>query len=337
MTRTLLSPGLRRWLWGLLLPVFLGASLLLPPQLSRRGGPVEFQVDPGMSALDVSEHLERLGLVRSRYAFLAVAWSHGTLGRLRAGLYRAWPHESLWTLVGRLESGEMSDVAVTIPEGWNAREIAARVGPALGFTTAAFLAAVRDTTLADSLNVPLPFLEGYLFPDTYRFLPGTTPQQVVHRMVGRFEEIWGRRYGATADSLGLDRHEALTLASLIEAEARVSEERPRIAAVFRNRLREGMKLQSDPTVAYALGTRPDRIYIKDLAIESPYNTYLVYGLPPGPICSPGEGALKAALKPLSGCLDLYFVATGDGRHIFSRTNDDHNAARRRVAAATGTD
>lgn len=332
-----LAPGFRRWIWGLLLPLFLGASLLLPPELRRRTEPVRFQIDPGMTAQDVGQHLERLGLVRSRYAFLAVAWSRGTLGRLRAGGYQAWPHESLWQLTRRLETGEVSDTALTIPEGWNVREIGARIGPALGFSAADFLAAVADSALADSLEVPLPFLEGYLFPDTYRFLPGTPPRAVVRRMVGRFEEIWERSFARQADSLGLRRHELLTLASLIESEAQVSEERPRISAVFQNRLRERMKLQSDPTVAYALGTRPDRIFLRDLAVESPYNTYLVYGLPPGPICSPGEGALRAALNPLPECRDLYFVATGDGRHIFSRTNEAHNEARRQVAARPGTE
>lgn len=326
-----LPPPLQRALWALLLLAFLGGSLLLPPAVGERPEPVPFLIEPGMGTVGIAAYLEHLGLVRSRWAFLAVAYTRGAVGKLRAGPYRARASESLWALADRLKRGDVVDMSVTIPEGFNAREIGARLAPVLGFTTSDFLAAVRDSTLADSLGVPVPTLEGYLFPDTYRFIPGVTPRGAVVRMASHMLSLFQSRYAGRADSLGMSRHQVLTLASLVEAEARMPEERPRIAAVFLNRLKTGMKLQSDPTVAYALGSRPERIFQKDLAVESPYNTYLVYGLPPGPICSPGDQSVRAVLHPLSSCRDLYFVASGDGHHIFSETNEAHNEARRRVA------
>lgn len=330
-----LPPPLQRALWALLLLVFLGSSLLLPPAVGDRPEPIPFLIEPGMGSVGIAAHLERLGLVRSRWAFLFVAWTRGAVGRLRAGPYKARASESLWTLADRLKRGDVVDMAVTIPEGFNAREIGARLAPVLGFTVSDFLAAVHDSSLADSLGVPIASLEGYLFPDTYRFIPGVTPRGAVVRMASHMLALLEPLLAGRADSSGLSRHQLLTLASLVEAEARMPEERPRIAAVFLNRLRTGMKLQSDPTVAYALGTRPARIFQKDLAVESPYNTYLVYGLPPGPICSPGGESVRAVLNPLAGCRDLYFVASGDGHHIFSETNEAHNQARRRVAGGQG--
>jgi UPF0755 protein len=320
------------WAAGLFLFLLLGAgSLFLPADLGGGGPPVRVTLKPGLATRAIGQELRRAGLVRSSDAFTLVALLSGRASELQAGTYEFRGTEGLGTLVDRMARGDVLRVAVTIPEGFNSREIAGRVAPILGCTPAEFLGHVHDAALSESLGVAGASLEGYLYPDTYHLIPGTDARRFVRRLAERTMRLFDERFAARADSLGMDRHRILTLASLVEAEARVDDERSRIAAVFWNRLREGMKLQSDPTVAYVLGRRPERIYYRDLEVESPYNTYRVEGLPPGPICSPGEASIEATLNPLPGCRDLYFVATGDGRHLFSTTNDAHNAARRRVA------
>lgn len=329
----------RNALWVLALLIFLGfgaGSLFLPVTFSPEPRPVRLTLTPGLSTRAIGLRLRGAGVIRSSDAFAAVALFSGHASRLKAGTYDFQASESLRKLVERMARGDVVRMAVTIPEGFNSREIATRVAPILGCLPAGVTEAVEDPALRDSLGVgEAPGLEGYLFPDTYELIPGGDPRRFVARLVGRMIERFAQKYAARAESLGLSRHDVLTLASLVEAEAAVDEERPRIAAVFLNRLRSGMKLQSDPTVAYVLGRRPDRIYTRDLEVNSPYNTYRVTGLPPGPICSPGESSIEAVLHPLADCRDYYFVATGDGRHLFSATNDDHNEARRRVGLLPG--
>jgi UPF0755 protein len=290
-------------------------------------------VDRGLSSAAIARKLEAQGIIRARWAFQLAALIKGRTSSLKAGTYEFTGKETLFELIDRMASGDVSDRVLTIPEGLTAREVAERVSQVVAVPSDSFLAAVHDAAVADSLGVPNGTLEGYIFPDTYHVIPGTAAKELVGRLVNRMLELYDARFAARAESLGLSRHEALTLASLVEAEAQVDQERPRIAAVFWNRLKAGMKLQSDPTVAYALGKRPDRIFQKDLLVESPYNTYLATGLPPGPICSPGVLSIQAALFPTPDSREYYFVATGDGSHVFSTTNDEHNEARRRVAVS----
>jgi UPF0755 protein len=186
-----------------------------------------------------------------------------------------------------------------------------------------FLALTTDSVFARSLGLPGSRLEGYLYPDTYPFYPLLTPQEVTRMMVERAIKTFGEEMALPDARLGLTLHQLVTLASIVEAEAQVPSERPRIAAVFYNRLRLGMMLQSDPTVSYAMGVWRGRVFYRDLDVKSPYNTYRNRGLPPGPICSPGRGAIHAVLFPLPDSTELYFVARGDGTHIFSKTWEDH--------------
>lgn len=333
-----LSPAGRRFLWALALFAFLAAgfvSFFLPTDPDGREPPVYVIVQPGLSSAGIARRLESAGVIRSRWAFQLVALIKGKTSLLKAGGYDIAGSETLWSMVDRIAAGDVADAALTIPEGLNAGEVADKVAVVLGCTREEFLKAVFDTAAAAGQGIPTRNFEGYLFPDTYDVIPGSPPAELVKRLVTRMTERFDRTFKARADSLGFSRHEVLTLASLVEAEAQVAHERPRIAAVFMNRLRAGMKLQSDPTVAFVIGgfmgARPARIYEKDLAVQSPYNTYVVTGLPPGPICSPGESSIRAALFPEPGCRDYYFVAAGDGSHLFSPTNDAHNEARRRVA------
>ncbi|HYS70605.1 MAG TPA: endolytic transglycosylase MltG, partial [Gemmatimonadaceae bacterium] len=190
---------------------------------------------------------------------------------------------------------------------------------------------VTDTALLARLDVPNKTLEGYLFPDTYAFPLGTTARQAVREMVYSFERRWRPEWDSSAVELKINRNDLVTMASIVEKEARVPEERPVIAAVYYNRLKRGMLLQADPTVQYALGHHVGRVLYKDLTIDSPYNTYVHKGLPPGPVASPGVASLAAAANP-ANVPYLYFVATRDGHHEFRMTLEQHTDAVREVRA-----
>ncbi|MEO7965651.1 MAG: endolytic transglycosylase MltG, partial [Gemmatimonadaceae bacterium] len=194
--------------------------------------------------------------------------------------------------------------------------------------------AARDTALLHRLDIPTGTLEGYLFPDTYTFPPGAKARDVVNAMVERFEKAWKPEWDAELKSRAITRHAAVTMASIVEKEARVPEERPVISAVYYNRLKAGMLLQADPTVQYALGKHVDRVLFKDLEIDSKYNTYKYPGLPPGPIASPGAPSLLAAVAPAKVPF-LYFVADNDGHHEFRRTFAEHSEAIRSIRKRAG--
>jgi UPF0755 protein len=197
----------------------------------------------------------------------------------------------------------------------------------LGVPIASFDSLAHDRAFLDTLGITAPSLEGYLAPDTYEFLPGTSPEVAFRTMVRRTQSVL-EQAAAGRDSLplGLSLHQLLILASIVEAEAEHDDERPRIARVYLNRLQRGMRLQADPTVGYALGRGPRvRLYLRDLATTSPYNTYLHEGLPPGPICNPGRASIVAVMDPTAGDKALYFVARGDGRHAFAETYSGHLA------------
>ena len=232
-------------------------------------------------------------------------------------------------LIDALGGGDAGIDRITIPEGYAIVQIAPLLVRALQVPPDSVDSAVSDSALRARLGVPAPTLEGYLFPDTYVFSPGTTARQAVAEMVDRFERAWKPEYTAQLAVLGISRHAAVTMASIVEKEARLPEERAVIAAVYYNRLRKQMPLQADPTIQYALGHHVDRVYYKDLTIESPYNTYLHPGLPPGPIASPGGASLRAAVTP-ANVPYLYFVAAPDGHHEFRTTLAAHDQAKQLV-------
>jgi UPF0755 protein len=212
------------------------------------------------------------------------------------------------------------------------REVAALVAPRLGVSATRIDSLAHDRALLDSLGIAAPSLEGYLAPDSYEWLPGTPPEVVLRTMVQHTRDrVQKATAGCDSMPLGFDAHQLLTMASIVEAEAQAAPERAHIARVYLNRLAMGMRLQADPTAAYALGTNPrHRLTLKDLRVESPYNTYLHDGLPPGPICSPGLLSIEAVMSATPGARDLYFVARGDGRHLFAATYAQHVA---NIAAA----
>ena len=261
--------------------------------------------------------------------FRVYARLRGADRTLKPGVYEMRQGSSWDAALGKLVSGDVVKVKVAVPEGWTTREIAGRLAQVTGTPRDVVQILLADTAAARRYGVPGPTLEGYLYPATYTFPLGTPLPQMVRTMTRRYREVWTPAMRARADSLGMSEREVVTLASIVEKEAKVWDERDEISAVYHNRLRIGMPLQADPTVQYALGEHQSRLlykHIRDVK-DNPYNTYRHRGLPPGPIASPSKGAIQAALRPAQVDF-IYFVARPDGRHVFTRTLAEHNAAKR---------
>jgi UPF0755 protein len=276
---------------------------------------------PGSSTVRMGRQLEASGIVRSQYAFDLMRW--WKRGRLRAGEYRFDHPASVIEVYGRIARGDVYTKSVTIPEGASIFEIGARLeqagfGPRQGFLDAQ----ARETGLVADLDPTAKSLEGYLFPDTYHLARKATMEQVAATMVRRFRVVAGQ--------LGLkgNVHRVVTMASLVERETAVDAERPLVASVFTNRLAKNMPLMTDPSVIYGLELRNQwrgAVYQSDLKLDTPYNTYLHAGLPPGPVANPGIPSLRAAMAPAATDY-FYFVASGanpQGRSLFARTLDEH--------------
>jgi UPF0755 protein len=244
---------------------------------------------------------------------------------IKPGTYALRRGASWGSILTALHEGRGIVASFTIPEGFSLAQAVRVIARALGVPEDSVVAAVRDTALLRRLDLPTPTIEGYLFPDTYTFEPGTSARVAVRTTVERFERIWRPEWDLRLDSMAMSRHDVVTLASIVEKEARIPQERAVIAAVYLNRLRDGMLLQADPTVQYARGRHSNRLLYRDLAVESPYNTYRVKGLPPGPIASPGEASLRAAVYP-ANVPYKFFVAYPDGHHEFRRTYAEHLVA-----------
>ncbi len=281
----------------------------------------------GSSLRQIAAGLADSGLIRHRTMFIAYVkwWQPGP--HLQAGEYALRASMSPEQIVEILRQGKVRHYSLMIPEGLTVREIAAMVAEQQFGDAPTIQALMSDPAFIASLNLETPSLEGYLFPDTYHLPRSISEKALLTLMVDTLRENYTDETANRAAQLGLTQHEVLTLASLIEKEAQVDDERPLISAVYHNRLRKGMRLQCDPTVIYALGEHFDgNIRKQDLKIDSPYNTYRYRGLPPGPIANAGRRSLEAAVNPAA--VDyLYFVATGSkGRHKFSRTLQKHNRA-----------
>ncbi len=291
------------------------------------------QIEPGLGVLGIGQVLEEKGLIRHVWAFVAQAYLSRAARGLQAGYYQLSSDMSTAEIVTALAKGESAMRKVTFPEGYGLDEISALLEKEQVCERPSFLGAASDQAVNQVLGVTLPAkagtAEGYLFPDTYFFAVGEDPVRVVQTMVSQFkikfyDPIW---LPAAARRPWGSLHQVVTLASLVEKEARADEERALIAGVLLKRLRQNMLLQCDATVQYALGQHKPRLTLEDLKVDSPYNTYKYPGLPPGPICCPGLPSLQAALYPQQTDY-LFYVAKPDGTHVFSRTYEEHLAAKR---------
>jgi UPF0755 protein len=296
------------------------------------GGPsVEIVVPQGASTQAISAKLQGAGLLKRPWTFVLLVRWRGDGTRMKAGRYRFEGPYSLLDIEQKMVQGEVERREVTFPEGRSLYDVAEIVARA-GMTSENFRKAAEDTTLVKDLDPEARNLEGYLFPETYDIKEGSDEHALAAEMVARartvFEELGLDASGRTTAGVTLTLRQIVTLASIVELETAAPEERPRIAGVFLNRLLKGMKLQTDPTVIYALkleGQYHGNIRKVDLSSPSPYNTYRFTGLPPGPIASPGRGALEAVLSP-EPTDALYFVSRNDGTHVFSKTLREHERA-----------
>ncbi|MHB8054517.1 MAG: endolytic transglycosylase MltG [Candidatus Aminicenantales bacterium] len=287
-----------------------------------------FEIEKGRSVRAVADALKERGLIRKTAPFLLRYKLFHKSEKLKAGEYALPSGGGTKAILATLLRGKIYLHPVTVPEGLTAAEtFGLFLADAFG-TPETFEAAFKDTAAIALLDPAAPDLEGYLFPETYRLPKEATAAEILSSMTSQFKDVFGPEERKQAADIGLTPRQAVTLASLIEKETGRAEEKPLVSAVFHNRLRLGMKLDCDPTVIYALqrdGILSRALRSRDLRYDSPYNTYMVKGLPPGPICSPGRVSLEAALRPAPADF-LYFVAKREGGHVFSRTIKEHLAA-----------
>lgn len=314
-----------------------GAGLYFVDQTkgTPTGKEVIVTIDQGATATSIADRLKEAGVIRSAWLFRLVARMRGTASSLKPGEYTMRTGMSFAAVLDLLEEGpEVPFVRVTIPEGRALGQIADIFQEKLGIKRADFLkAAQRKASEVELLPKASKNLEGLLFPDTYFFKEAATADEAVARLLEEFETKTASLDLAGAVTLGVSAYQSVVVASLIEREGKVDEERARIAGVIYNRLRRGMRLELDATAQYAIylktGRMPDAITVEDLQIESPFNTYKIPGLPPAPIASPGLPSLRAALDPEKNDFLFYVLSTDGKRHCFAKTFEEFNAYKNR--------
>lgn len=268
-------------------------------------------IEPGMSAREIAFLLKEEHLISSPYVFMYYTRLAGASAKIRPGAYCLNSAMGLPVILSKLVAGETYGIRITVPEGYTSWQIAHLLAEKRLADEKEFLQIVREKNL-----------EGYLFPATYSIIPGTPTRTIIQRMVEKFNYVFAKEYLQQAQKLDMTQREILTLASIIEREAKVNSEKSLISGVFHNRLQKRWLLESCATVQYALNNTKTKLTFKDLKIKSSYNTYLHSGLPPGPICNPGESSIRAALYPEKSD-KLFFVSRRDGTHVFSRYYQEH--------------
>ena len=287
--------------------------------------PVEVRVEQGDSLATVVRKLHDQRLIANGFLFSLWARLNGLEKKIHQGLYRFETRVPPREILDRLVTGRGIFQTVTIPEGLTIKEIAELLDKMQIADTDKFIEEAANPTLLATLGLSEKGLEGYLFPSTYHFTPATPEKDIISAMVEQFRKISMPLLNQRDDTSSLSSHEILTLASIIEKETGVDGERPLVSAVFHNRLKRLMPLQSDPTVIYGIKEFNGNLTRKNLQDSSPYNTYRITALPPGPICNPGLSSIRAALRPAQVPY-LYFVSKNDGTHLFSATIEAHNQA-----------
>jgi UPF0755 protein len=286
-------------------------------------------VEKGDSLHKISQKLEGSGLKFNPQLFSLSAKLLNVDRKIFPGRYDFQKGLTLWDLISKFYRKEISTIDVTIPEGSNLSQIAGILKKEIELDSTLFVKACFNTGLIHDLGLNSRNLEGYLFPDTYKLFWKMEPEKIIRIMVRELENVITDSLKSQLKKINLNLYEVLILASLIESEAKIDQERPLISSVYHNRLKIGMPLQCDPTVIYALGGLDRPLTLKDLEVDSPYNTYRYPGLPPGPINNPGKASILAAFSPAE-VKYLYFVAKGDGSHIFSLDLEEHNRAKAKI-------
>ena len=289
---------------------------------------VEINIPKGVTLSEISDILKEKRIISNKRTFTMAVKSLGHEKNIPAGRYILHNAVNNRVIINQLVYGVPSLKKITVLEGWTINDIANELDKKLKINKKKFLRLCHDNKRVKLFNLQGNSFEGYLFPDTYTFAEGIDPNLVLNRMVTEFNNNISKSMKVQAQELGMSMLEIVTLASIIEGEAIYDSERSIISAVYHNRLKKGMKLQADPTIQYIIDDGPRRLLNDDLKIQSNYNTYLNFGLPPGPINNPGKESIIAALYPSVNDY-LYFVARGDGYHTFTKNEKDHNKAKRK--------
>ncbi len=309
------------------LSLFVVASFLtyIKSPVDQHDEEVTVEIPRGASFTAAVSILSDAGLIKHKTLFFVLAGLKNAQNRIRAGEYELSTSMSPAHILEKMVRGEVLEYPVSVPEGFDMDKIADRLVEDKLVKKETFLKLCADREFLSSLGIDAKTAEGYLFPDTYSFTRRMGEKEIIQIMVNRFREKVTPEMKRRAESLGLTFEQFITLASLIEKEAKLKSERPLISAVFHNRLQKGIRLQCDPTAVYGMANFEGPIKRSHLKRRSPYNTYVIHGLPPGPIASPGLESMKAALYPAP--VDyLYFVSRNDGSHQFSSNLRSHNMA-----------
>lgn len=288
---------------------------------------VKVTIPEGSTLTQISEILVDKGLVTNQQMFIITTRMMRYSNRIPAGMFALQNANNNRSIIKQLVSNNQAMVRVTLLEGWTIKEVSQALGESLGLSSEIISSFCYDQQFISELGIEANSLEGYLAPDTYLFLEiEDDPKEILKQIVDEFNFVFNENLRIRAKEIEFTVNEILTMASIIEGEAIFDSERKIISAVYHNRLNRRMPLQADPTIQYIIPDGPRRLSLDDLKIDSPYNTYLNQGLPPGPICNPGRASIQAALYPDDNDY-LFFVARGDGYHTFTRTIDEHNRAK----------
>jgi UPF0755 protein len=308
--------------------ITIGFVLFLPWTLPENPKTIDIVIDNGMTPQSIAGLLKNKEVITSRQRFVLAAKILGVTKKLQAGEYQFKGSLSNYSILRKLSRGKVIYEKVTFPEGIRMTQIADILGRLFEVDCDRFKKLANDSAFCRSLNIDSPSLEGFLYPDTYYFQREPKPELVLKTMVKRFHQVVADSLRDRAAELNMSMHDLVTLASIVEGEAVIDSERTVIAAIYMNRLKRNMRLQACPTIQYIIEDGPRRLLTKDLEIDSPYNTYIHRGLPPGPVNNPGIASILATLYPVSVNY-MYMVANGDGSHTFSLTMREHIRAKHR--------
>ena len=289
----------------------------------------KIKIETGSSLNTISQILYSEGIISNKNMFKIAVKILGKEKKIPVGKFSLVNASSNYEIIDQLVNGVPEIIKVRILEGWDLKRIAKYLEQKMEFDSTNFITLANNKEILNKYNINAESAEGYLYPDTYFFFNGDNPKHVLQHLISKHQTLWTPALKRRAELMNMTKHEVVTLASIIEGEAIYDSERAKISGVYHNRLKKGMKLQADPTIQYIIPDSPRRLLHRDLKIESPYNTYLNYGLPPGPINSPGESSIVAALYPEKNDF-IFFVATGGGYHTFTTNERDHNKARKKL-------
>jgi len=307
---------------------FIFGKIFIPPKGNFNKEPIEVKIRSGLSLKAIADTLQQNGIIENSKDFIFANKIFNNVNRLKAGKYDIPRGLSVYKVMKIIVDGRTSNIRVVIQEGLTSYQIASIMRKKVEIDSVKFINLINDTSFINKLHIKPKSLEGYLFPNTYYFHWGITEKEVIKILTNEFNRNFTDSLKNVVTQQGWTVHQIVTLASIIEREALVDSERAMVAAVFLNRLKKRMLLQACPTVQYIIPDGPRRLLNKDLKIDSPYNTYIYPGLPPGPVSNPGVKSILAAINP-ADVNYLYFVAKGDGTHIFSKTLNKHLAAKKK--------